>query len=81
MAKKAMTLQATSTALWECGVTEAGCMAHARRYFVNLVKTDKSTLAVTAVEFIGQLYAIEREVKGMSPKLHDESQGQISTIG
>lgn len=55
-------------ALWERGVTEAGCMAHARRYFVDLVKTEKSTLAATAVEFIGQLYGIEREVKGMAPE-------------
>jgi transposase len=55
-------------ALWELGVTEAGCMAHARRYFVDLVKTDKSTIAATAVEFIGQLYGIEREVKAMAPE-------------
>ena len=55
-------------ALWERGVTEAGCMAHARRYFVDLVKTDKSTIAATAVEFIGQLYGIERDVKDMAPE-------------
>lgn len=55
-------------ALWERGVTEAGCMAHARRYFVDLVKTDKSVIAATAVEFIGQLYGIEREVKDMTPE-------------
>ena len=54
-------------ALWERGVTEAGCMAHARRYFVDLVKTDKSVIAATAVDFIGQLYGIERELKCMPP--------------
>ena len=43
-------------------------MMHARRYFVDLVKTDKSTLAITAVEFNGQLYGIEREVKDMTPE-------------
>lgn len=53
-------------ALWEQGIVEAGCMAHARRYFVELVKADKSTIAATAVGFIGQLYGIEREVKGMT---------------
>jgi transposase len=43
-------------------------MAHARRYFVELVKTDKSSIAATAVEFIGQLYRIEREVNDMAPE-------------
>jgi len=38
------------------GVTEAGCMAHARRKFFELHDTHKSTLAATAIEFIGQLY-------------------------
>lgn len=42
-------------------------MAHARRYFVDLVKTDKSMIAAAAVEFIGQPYGIEREVQGMTP--------------
>ena len=41
-------------------------MAHARRYFMELVKTDKSTLAATALELMGQLYGIEREVKDMT---------------
>lgn len=43
-------------------------MAHARRYFIDLVKADKSVIAATAVEFIGQLYGIEREVKDMTPE-------------
>jgi transposase len=49
------------------GITEAGCMAHARRKFVELHLTDKSTLAATAIEFMGQLYGIEREVKNLPP--------------
>ena len=48
------------------GVTEVGCMAHARRRFVELYETNKSTMAATAIEFIGELYGVEREVKGMS---------------
>ena len=55
-------------ALFAAGVIEVGCMAHARRYFVELVKTDKSAIAATAVEFIGQLYDIEREVKNLPPE-------------
>ncbi|MGN8080821.1 IS66 family transposase [Variovorax sp. 22077] len=43
-------------------------MAHARRYFVELEKVGKSVIAATAVEFIGQSYGIEREVKGMTPE-------------
>ena len=50
------------------GVTEAGCMAHARRKFIELHEANKSTIAVTAIEFIGQLYGIEREVKAFDPQ-------------
>ena len=55
------------------GMTEVGCMAHARRKFVELHLTQKSTIAATAVDFIGQLYGIEREVKAMEPeeRLHE----------
>lgn len=41
------------------GVIEVGCMAHARRKFVELHLVNKSTLAVTAIEFIVQLSGIE----------------------
>jgi transposase len=50
------------------GVTEAGCMAHARRKFIELHIANKSTVAATAVELIGQLYGIEREVKDLPPE-------------
>jgi transposase len=52
-------------ALWASGMTECGCMAHARRYFFELAKDGKSPVAATALEFIGQLYGIERDVKAM----------------
>lgn len=48
------------------GTKEMGCMAHARRKFVELHLANKSTLAATAIEFIGQLYGIEREVKALA---------------
>lgn len=51
---KGSVVYAGYSALWERGIIEAGCMAHARRYFVDLVKTGKSAIATTAVEFIGQ---------------------------
>lgn len=48
-------------------VVEVGCMAHARRKFFDLHKANKSALAQTALEFIGQLYGIEREAKDKPP--------------
>lgn len=43
------------------GVTEVGCMAHARRKFVELHVSGKSQLAGEAVQLIQQLYAIEQQ--------------------
>ncbi len=51
-------------ALFALGVSEVGCMAHARRKFVELHEANKSTLAQTALELIGQLYGIERDILG-----------------
>ncbi|SMC31188.1 IS66 family transposase, partial [Polynucleobacter kasalickyi] len=45
------------------GVTEVGCMAHARRKFFELHVANKSQIAEHALELIRQLYEIEREVK------------------
>lgn len=50
------------------GVTEIGCMAHARRKFFDLHVANKSTLAATALETIGQLYVIERQAKALDPE-------------
>jgi len=45
------------------GIVEAGCMAHARRKFFELVTSGKSQVAEQALSSIGQLYEIEREVR------------------
>jgi len=50
------------------GIAEVGCMAHARRKFVELHLANKSTLAATAIELMGRLYGIEREVKHLAPE-------------
>ncbi len=55
-------------ALFANGVIEAGCMAHARRKFVELHFSNQSTIAATAIDLIGQLYGIEREVKDLPPE-------------
>jgi transposase len=52
-------------ALFELGVTEAGCMAHARRKFHELWANHQSTLGEQALKFFGELYAVEREVAGL----------------
>src|SRR5699024_8535055 len=45
------------------GVAEIGCWAHARRKFFDLHTANQSQLAAQAIEYIGELYAIEREAK------------------
>ena len=47
------------------GITEIGCMAHARRKFYDLHKANKSELAAQALEYIGQMYQIQRAVKDL----------------
>jgi len=47
-------------ALFEGGVTEAGCMAHARRKFHELWANHQSALAGEALKLFGALYDIER---------------------
>ena len=49
-------------ACFELGVTEVGCMAHARRKFHELWVNHGSTVAEQALTFYGTLYDIEREV-------------------
>ncbi len=47
------------------GVTEVGCMAHARRKFFDLHVANKSQIAEYALGLIGQLYEIECEAKAL----------------
>ena len=49
------------------GVTEVGCMAHARRKFFELHVANKSQIAEQAIKLISQLYDIEREAKELDP--------------
>ena len=47
------------------GITEIGCLAHARRKFHDLHVANKSELAAQALEYIGALYGIERGLKDL----------------
>lgn len=44
------------------GITELGCMAHARRKFHELHVNHQSQIAAQALELFGALYGVEREV-------------------
>jgi hypothetical protein len=45
-------------------IFEAACWAHARRKHYDVYVMDRSAIAAEALERIGELYAIEREIRG-----------------
>jgi transposase len=49
------------------GITEVGCLAHARRKFFDLHASNKSQIAQSALEQIARIYDIEREIKELPP--------------
>jgi len=58
--------------LYECNrkpgpIIEAACWAHGRRKFFDLARLNKAPIAAEAVERIDVLFAIEREINGMTP--------------
>ena len=55
--------------LYDRGVTEAACMAHARRKFVDVYKSDQSPLANEALQRIAALYAIEATARGRTAEV------------
>ena len=50
-------------ALIASGVTEVGCLAHARRKFFDLHVANKSQIAEFALEQFARIYEVERQVK------------------
>jgi transposase len=66
------TLQADAFAgynqIYEGGnVQEAACWAHVRRKFYDLKQAHNSAIAYEALQRIGELYGIEKEIRGTSP--------------
>ncbi len=47
---------------------EAGCLAHARRRFDELLKSSTSAVATPALQRIAELYRIEREIAALAPE-------------
>jgi transposase len=71
------TLQADGYAgfnrLYEQGrIVEAACWAHVRRKFHDLYQAHRSPIAAEALERIGHLYGIEKEIRGRSPSERQE---------
>jgi len=50
-------------ALFECGVIEAGCMAHARRKLHDLYANHRSEIAEEGLRYYAALYEIEHEAR------------------
>ena len=48
-------------------VTEVACMAHIRRKFVDVHKSQGSAIAEEAIKRIAKLYGVEKEVRGQPP--------------
>jgi transposase len=71
------TLQADGFAgfnrLYETGnITEAACWAHVRRKFYDLYQAHRSPIAEEALNRIGELYRIEKEIRGRPPNERQE---------
>ena len=59
--------------LYEGGrIIEAACWAHVRRKFYDIHVATSSEIAKEAIERIGALYCIEREVRGKPTELRRE---------
>jgi hypothetical protein len=52
--------------LFTQGVTEVGCLPHARRKFYDLHAANRSQIAEDALRYISQLYDVEREASDLS---------------
>jgi transposase len=50
-------------------ILEAVCWAHTRRKYYDLYAIDRSPIATEAIRRIGELYAIEREIRGAVPEV------------
>ncbi|WP_173984721.1 IS66 family transposase [Magnetospirillum sp. SS-4] len=66
-------------------VSEVACWAHVRRKFHDIHLATASPLAAQALERIGGLFEIERQVNGQSPEVrkqarHDHAQSQLDDL-
>ncbi len=59
-------------------IVEVACWAHARRKYVDLARLAKAPIAVEAVDRIGELFAIEREINGLAPEARQAERNERS---
>jgi transposase len=59
-------------------IIEAACWAHARRKFFDLARISKAPIAIDAVARIDVLFAIEREINGLTPQERQHVRGERS---
>jgi transposase len=67
-------------------IVEAACWAHARRKFFDLARLNKAPIALEAVARIDTLFAVERDINGLSPegrrKIRNErSRQRVEALG
>ena len=62
-----MAMQALKSCIVQARVKEVACMAHIRRKFVDVFKSQGSHVAEQAIQRIAQLYAVEKEARGSPP--------------
>ena len=66
-------------------IVEAACWAHGRRKFFDLARINKAPIAEEAVARIDALFAIEREINGLTPEArvdarHDRSRPLVVAL-
>lgn len=57
---------------------EAACWAHARRKFYDVYVEQRSDKALDVIKQIGQLYAIERQIRGQSPEVRSQQRREYA---
>jgi transposase len=67
-------------------IVEAACWAHARRKLFDLARLNKAPIAIEAVARIDALFAIERDINGLSPEerrevRHERSRPRVEALG
>jgi hypothetical protein len=68
-------------ALYASGrIVEAACWAHARRKYYDVYVIDRSPIAAEALQRIGELYAIEREIRGQLPSIRRQVRQERSAL-
>jgi transposase len=60
-------------------IKEAACWAHARRKFYDIHQATQSPIALEALKRIGELYAIEDQIRGQPPELRQQARAQHAT--